>query len=74
MPIASVVRGSYKKKKNMRQVLLSIIVFFTTAIFGQTKQELSNFVPKGFVISEKITGDLNKDGLTDCVLLIKGTD
>lgn len=58
----------------MRQLMLSVIVFLTTAISGQTKQELSKFVPRGFVISEKITGDLNRDGLTDCVLLIKGTD
>jgi len=58
----------------MRQLMLTVILFLTTAILGQTKQELTNFVPKGFVISEKITGDLNKDGLTDCVLIIKGTD
>ncbi|ADQ80508.1 hypothetical protein Palpr_2375 [Paludibacter propionicigenes WB4] len=58
----------------MRQLMLTVIVFLTTVISGQTKQELTNFVPKGFVISEKITGDLNKDGLTDCVLIIKGTD
>jgi len=58
----------------MRQLMLTVILFLTTAILGQTKQELTNFVPKGFVISEKITGDLNKDGLTDCVIIIKGTD
>ena len=60
----------------MRQLFLLIAVFFTTTLFGQTKQEkeLSNFVPKGFVISEKINGDLNKDGIADCVLIIQGTD
>ncbi len=58
----------------MRQLMLTVIVFLTTTISGQTKQELTKFVPKGFVISEKITGDLNKDGLIDCVLIIKGTD
>jgi len=60
----------------MRQLFLLIAVFFTIALFGQTKQEkeLSNIVPKGFIISERINGDLNKDGAADCVLIIKGTD
>ena len=60
----------------MRQLFLLIAVLFTTALFGQTKheKELSNFVPKGFVISERINGDLNKDGIADCVLIIQGTD
>ena len=38
------------------------------------KKNLTDFLPKGFVIFQKITGDLNKDGLEDCVLIIKGTD
>ena len=60
----------------MRQLLILLVAFFTTTLLGQTKQEneLSNFVPKGFVISEKISGDLNKDGVADFVLIIKGTD
>ena len=33
----------------------------------------TDFLPKGFVVSEKISGDLNKDGIKDCVLIIKGT-
>lgn len=32
-----------------------------------------DFVPKGFVIFDKIIGDLNNDGADDCVLIIKGT-
>lgn len=44
--------------------------------FGQAeqKQDLSDFLPKGYVIFEKITGDLNKDGIEDRVLIIKGTN
>ncbi|MBS7232881.1 hypothetical protein KHA90_17820 [Flavobacterium psychroterrae] len=33
-----------------------------------------DFLPKGYVIFEKIFGDLNKDGLEDCALIIKGTN
>lgn len=45
-------------------------------MFGQTKQgkEPSDFLPEGYVIVERINGDLNKDRLVDCILIIKGTD
>lgn len=33
-----------------------------------------DFLPKGYFIFEKINGDLNNDGIEDCVLIIKGTD
>ena len=35
---------------------------------------LTDFVPKGYIIAEKIYGDLNKDNLEDCIIIIKGTD
>ena len=35
---------------------------------------LAQFLPEGYVIFEKTFGDLNKDGVDDCVLVIKGTD
>ncbi len=35
---------------------------------------MSDFIPKGYVIFEEIYGDLNKDGIEDCVIIIKGTD
>jgi hypothetical protein len=49
------------------------------------KKNPSDFVPKGYVINkyeggisaegwDEIRGDLNKDGLEDAVLIIKGTD
>ena len=40
----------------------------------EQKQNPTDFVPKGYVVFEKINGDLNKDGSDDCVLIIKGTD
>lgn len=36
--------------------------------------EPSDFIPKGFIEFERYFGDLNKDGDTDCVLIIKKTD
>ena len=57
--------------------------FFTVLIIaiaqyscGQIKKVTDpiSFIPKEYVIFEKVFGDLNMDGLPDCVLIIKGTD
>jgi len=60
----------------MKKILTFLITTLTSTAFGQvgTKQNPSDFVPKGYVVFEKVIGDLNKDGMEDCVLLIKGTD
>lgn len=41
---------------------------------GQVKVSPTDFIPEGFVLFEQISGDLNNDGLEDCVLIIKATD
>lgn len=48
----------------------------TSTVYGQDvqKQNPIDFVPSGYVLFEKVYGDLNKDGIEDCVLIIKGTD
>lgn len=38
------------------------------------KSKANDFIPEGYVLFEKVEGDLNKDGVQDCVLLIKGTN
>lgn len=60
----------------MRKLLILILIVLTTNAFGQVEltKNPTNFVPKGFVVNEKIKGDLNKDGLEDCVLIVKSTD
>lgn len=60
----------------MKTTLTLCTTFFVLTIFGQTGQvkNLSDFLPKRYVIFETINGDLNKDGLEDCVLIIKDTD
>lgn len=40
----------------------------------EQKKNPTDFLPKGSVVFEKINGDLNKDGIEDCVLIIKGTN
>lgn len=60
----------------MRSLLLLILITYTSCFFAQAveMQNLSVSLPKGYVIFEKIEGDLNKDGVEDFVLIIKGTD
>ena len=60
----------------MRELLIFLMTTLTMTTVGQVEQEqnLSAFLPKGYVVFEKINGDLNKDGIEDCVLIIKGTD
>jgi hypothetical protein len=38
------------------------------------KQKPDDFLPVGYVIFEKVNGDLNNDGIDDCILIIKGTE
>lgn len=59
----------------MKNTLL-ILPFFLLTVLGCKAQdkEPSDFIPKGYAEFEKYFGDLNKDGLDDCVLIIKKTD
>ena len=41
------------------------------SVTGQ--QQIMGFIPKGYKLFDKVYGDLNKDGLRDCVLIIKAT-
>ena len=40
----------------------------------ELKQDHLDYIPKGMVLFDKVNGDLNKDGIADLVLMIKGTD
>lgn len=57
---------------------LTVLWLFAADATGQTASRTarlpSEFVPSGFVVSEEVRGDLNKDGLEDRVLVIKATD
>lgn len=60
----------------MYKLLTLILLISTTTIYGQVErvQKSIDFLPKGFVIFERIGGDLNKDGTVDSVFIIKGTN
>ena len=60
----------------MRTPLVLLLAIATQSIIAQTtlKSNANDFIPKGFVLSSTSIGDLNKDGIDDKVLLVKGTD
>ncbi|MFM7672062.1 MAG: hypothetical protein ACKO6Q_05645 [Bacteroidota bacterium] len=60
----------------MKKLLFILLLFMVQSSFAQItkKKNPLDFIPKGYVLFEKITGDLNKDGINDCILIIKGTD
>ncbi|WP_226294349.1 hypothetical protein [Aquimarina algicola] len=55
---------------------MKILPFLLLAILGCKAQNSkpSDFIPKEYIEFEKYFGDLNKDGLEDCVLITKKTD
>jgi hypothetical protein len=60
----------------LKNIVKISILFFITTVFGQSEhgKNISDFLPKGYVVFEKINGDLNKDGTEDCVIIIKATE
>lgn len=62
----------------MKQLVLIIFLAVGTNSFGQmalrTAKSPAEFVPAGYVVFEKIEGDVNKDNQADSILIIKGTD
>ena len=62
----------------MKKLIFIISLLIGTNAFAKVQANIaksaSEFVPNGFVIFEEINGDLNKDGLADKILIIKGTD
>jgi hypothetical protein len=68
-------RGNPKKSPNVNATL-STKNYKAESIPQKTDgaHSLTDFIPKGYIIAEKIYGDLNKDHVEDCVILIKGTN
>lgn len=56
-------------------LFLALLFFSAVAIAQPTNKKNPNvFIPAGFELVSAVEGDLNKDGVADKVLLIKGTD
>ena len=61
--------------ENNRDTLVALQSKATvTGTEHELTKELTDYIPKGYIAFDTIYGDLNKDGMEDCVLIIKGTD
>lgn len=51
----------------MKKILAFLIPLGATIGFGQVeqKQHPTDFLPKGFIVFERVNGDLNNDGVED---------
>lgn len=62
----------------MKKLIFIMFLAIGANAFGQPKARIAKspteFVPAGYVVFEKIQGDLNKDNQADYVFIIKGTD
>ena len=66
--------GCKKTNNDGRSITLNDSISNNNADENSSRMEPSGFIPKDFVLYEELFGDLNNDGLEDCVLIIKGTD
>lgn len=68
--------GNYSTLDTIKILLTLLMSTIIITVFGQVEQKKNptDFIPKSYVVFEKINGDLNKDGIEDCVLIIKGTN
>jgi hypothetical protein len=60
-------------KKRLFLLGLMMTFFGNLHSYAQSKS-LVDFLPEGYIILDTLKGDLNKDGLMDVVMIIKGTD
>ena len=58
---------------NKQETAAPEIQISETIIAPEHKQHPADFVPQGYNIFEEINGDLNKDGIADKILIIKGS-
>ena len=56
------------------QIFLLLSISMSVLAQAEKKKNPSSFLPNGYVIFEKIYGDLDEDGSADCILVIKGTN
>lgn len=67
---------NYCKTEMMNKYFFSTLFLFCVldSISQVTQISVTKYVPEGYIIFDKIAGDLNKDGVDDCIIITKGTD
>lgn len=77
-PTEDVQNGHYiflnlKYFVQMKECIILFLFLININSQAQTNS-IEDFIPKDYVVYEKVFGDLNKDNQEDCILIIKGTD
>ena len=54
--------------------IIPLFVILVSYNFQAQVATTNYFIPKGYVLYEKVFGDLNKDKQEDCILILKGTN
>ncbi|MDJ1483181.1 hypothetical protein QNI16_21970 [Cytophagaceae bacterium YF14B1] len=57
-----------------KSLLFLVFVSFSILCNAQTDAEIKPFIVKGYEVLHKENGDLNKDGKSDCLLILKVKD
>ena len=60
----------------MNKLLTLLFICCTATLLAQIKEHIdfTKFLPAGYVIYETIEGDVNQDGIDDCVLIVKASN
>lgn len=59
---------------NTKKYKLIVLFSILGNLYGYAQNKnVEDFIPQGYVLYDTIYGDLNKDNLEDCILIIKGT-
>lgn len=53
---------------------ITLVILISFKVVRSQNNNINDFIPKGYDLIYLTFGDLNKDSLQDCVLIIKGTD
>jgi len=56
---------------NNLKIFIALFILFNNNLCSA--QNRSIYIPDGYILFEEYSGDLNKDGLEDCVLVVKNT-
>jgi hypothetical protein len=55
----------------MKLAIISLLIFLATPAFSGVSDPYANWIPKGWDIIALETGDLNRDGIDDAVLVVE---
>lgn len=56
---------------NIKSLLFTVSFIFLVLFYNAQAQGLKTFIPKGYTLLDSTSGDLNKDGIKDLIVVLK---